>query len=113
MSSPYPQERWVDCDEVRRVFVDFFVSKHQHTHVPSSPVVPHNDPTLLFINAGMNQFKSIFLGQLSPNHPFYGMRRAANSQKCIRAGGKTTLETSGKDVKLHSFRVEKHSFRVG
>jgi len=73
---------------VRQQFVDFFVEKYEHTHVPGAPVVPHNDPTLLFVNAGMNQYKSIFTGQVPPTSPLAVLKRAANSQPCIRAGGK-------------------------
>src|SRR5688572_15982157 len=63
--------------QVRRDFIDYFVNKAGHTFVPSSPVVPHDDPTLLFTNAGMNQFKDVFLGQGA--RPY---KRAVNSQKC-------------------------------
>jgi alanyl-tRNA synthetase len=73
---------------VRQQFVDFFVEKYAHTHVVGAPVVPHNDPTLLFVNAGMNQYKSIFTGQVPPTSPLATLKRAANSQPCIRAGGK-------------------------
>ena len=83
--------------EIRQKYLDFFASKG-HTIVPSAPMVIKNDPTLMFTNAGMNQFKDIFLGNAAPK-----FRRATDSQKCLRVSGKhNDLEAVGHDGRHHT-----------
>jgi alanyl-tRNA synthetase len=94
--------------EVRRKFLDFFVQKG-HREVHSSSLVPHNDPTLLFTNAGMNQFKDVFLGLEKRDYV-----RATSSQKCVRAGGKhNDLENVGFTNRHHTFFEMLGNFSFG
>jgi alanyl-tRNA synthetase len=87
-------------DAIRQRFVHYFTSKHGHKFIRSSPVVPKNDPTLAFVNAGMNQFKPLFLADLDR----YSPSRVCNYQKCIRVGGKMCdLDKIGHDFTHHTF----------
>ncbi len=94
--------------EIRQLFLQFFADRG-HTIVESSSLVPHNDPTLLFTNAGMNQFKDCFLGAEKRDYV-----RAATSQKCVRAGGKhNDLENVGRTARHHTFFEMLGNFSFG
>jgi alanyl-tRNA synthetase len=94
--------------QIRKAFTEYFENL-KHSHVESSSLIPHNDPTLLFTNAGMNQFKNIFLGSES-----LGFNRAVTIQKCVRAGGKhNDLENVGYTTRHHTFFEMLGNFSFG
>lgn len=94
--------------DIRASFLNYF-KKNGHTILPSSSLIPHNDPTIMFNNAGMNQFKSVFLGTEKPKAP-----RATTSQKCVRAGGKhNDLDNVGFTARHHTFFEMLGNFSFG
>ena len=95
-------------NEIRKVYLEYF-EKHQHRVMRSSSLVPQDDPTLLFTNAGMVQFKRIFLGEEKRDYS-----RATTSQKCVRAGGKhNDLENVGYTARHHTFFEMLGNFSFG
>ena len=96
------------ANDIRSTFLDFF-GKNGHEIVPSSPLVPRNDPTLMFTNAGMVQFKNVFTGQEKRDY-----KRAVTAQKCVRAGGKhNDLENVGYTARHHTFFEMLGNFSFG
>ena len=96
------------ANDIRSTFLDYF-GKNGHEIVPSSPLVPRNDPTLMFTNAGMVQFKNVFTGQEKRDY-----KRAVTAQKCVRAGGKhNDLENVGYTARHHTFFEMLGNFSFG
>src|SRR5512132_1295802 len=96
------------ANDIRRSFLKYFES-NGHRIVPSSPLVPHNDPTLLFTNAGMNQFKDAFLGKEKRDYT-----RASSAQKCMRVSGKhNDLDNVGPSLRHHTFFEMLGNFSFG
>src|SRR6187401_2644456 len=95
-------------NEIRASFLEYF-ERNGHQVVPSAPLVPHDDPTLLFTNAGMNQFKDVFLGRETRDYA-----RAATAQKCMRVSGKhNDLENVGPSLRHHTFFEMLGNFSFG
>src|SRR5512147_588405 len=95
-------------NDIRKAFLDFF-ARHGHRVVPSSPLVPRNDPTLMFTNAGMVPFKNVFTGVETRDY-----KRATSAQKCVRAGGKhNDLENVGYTARHHTFFEMLGNFSFG
>src|SRR5687767_6817387 len=98
----------ISGNDIRRSFLAYF-EQRGHRPVPSAPLVPHDDPTLLFTNAGMNQFKDVFLGREKRDYT-----RAASSQKCMRVSGKhNDLENVGPSFTHHTFFEMLGNFSFG
>ena len=94
--------------QIRSTFIDYF-KNYGHTHVPSSSLVPHNDPSLMFVNSGMVQFKDIFTGVETRDY-----KRATTSQKSVRAGGKhNDLDNVGYTARHHTFFEMLGNFSFG
>ncbi len=99
---------FVKGHDIRHAFLRYF-AKRDHQIIPSSPLLPAKDPTLLFANAGMNQFKDVFLGSEKRSY-----QRATSSQKCVRAGGKhNDLENVGRTARHHTFFEMLGNFSFG
>ncbi len=108
-NAQYPSPQFMAAGEIRDRFIRFFVEKVGSIHVPSSSLVPSNDPTLLFTTAGMVQFKDVFLG--NETRPY---KRATTSQKCMRAGGKhNDLENVGPSIRHQTFFEMLGNFSFG